>query len=379
MDQNLNKKKILFILNEPLHNLTGGGVYYNQIINVLNVKYDIYFIFSTCRLIRDKDSYNKLNLNLRPLKSFFIKVLRTFTPFEFYYKNLKWFLNKKKLDIFINDHDFDKILYSLRGDSLFIAHYVNKILKKKSYGFVEDGIERERSRFNKDFVNYKSFFYSLISTSDVLFVISENMKKEYQKLNNNITVLRPYSVKVRTKSSYSKNNIKIVFAGNLYAKDELIIFLKFLEKFSKNKNVNIQFNIITNSNKIPKSEIIKINKYDWLSENNLSEILLESDFSYLPYPFTQNMSETVKIAFPSKAALYLSHDLPVIFHGPSQSSFTRFNKKYNVGICIHNNLYAEQMFNDFFENRSIYLKNCLKAHKVEFSKKSFSSKISKLI
>jgi hypothetical protein len=54
--------------------------------------------------------------------------------------------------------------------------------------------------------------------------------------------------------------------------------------------------------------------------------------AYLPYWLDRKYAEIVKMTFPNKLATYVAARVPVLYHGPQDSSPTRFLQRFPVGL-----------------------------------------------
>ena len=65
------------------------------------------------------------------------------------------------------------------------------------------------------------------------------------------------------------------------------------------------------------------------------------DFAYLPYWFDGDFRDSVRLCFPTKLGTYLSSGVPILYHGPRNSSPTQFLERYPAGVCCHSNARSE--------------------------------------
>jgi hypothetical protein len=63
--------------------------------------------------------------------------------------------------------------------------------------------------------------------------------------------------------------------------------------------------------------------------------LRQTDIAYVPYWFDHGHSHIVKTAFPSKISAYVAAGIPILYHGPKESTPTDFMDKYKIGLCCH--------------------------------------------
>ena len=73
----------------------------------------------------------------------------------------------------------------------------------------------------------------------------------------------------------------------------------------------------------------------WHSTADAVCILSDCDVCYVPYWFDEAFRPGVELSFPNKVSLYLAAGRPILFHGPQQSTPTRFLERWPVGIACH--------------------------------------------
>ena len=73
----------------------------------------------------------------------------------------------------------------------------------------------------------------------------------------------------------------------------------------------------------------------WHSTSDAVRILSRCDVCYVPYWFDDAFRSGVELSFPNKVSLYLAAGRPIFFHGPENSTPTRFLERRPVGIACH--------------------------------------------
>src|SRR5262249_8338932 len=66
-----------------------------------------------------------------------------------------------------------------------------------------------------------------------------------------------------------------------------------------------------------------------------TRLLSRAHVGYVPYWFDLKYSDCVRQCFPNKISLYISSNLPILYHGPADSSVQRFLEKYPVGLACN--------------------------------------------
>ncbi len=83
---------------------------------------------------------------------------------------------------------------------------------------------------------------------------------------------------------------------------------------------------------------------EYLGFRSLKEtvsVLSEAHVGYLPYWFDPDFSPAVRMCFPDKLSTYISAGCLVFYHGPEDSTPTRFLERYPVGLSCHSHSAAE--------------------------------------
>ncbi len=112
--------------------------------------------------------------------------------------------------------------------------------------------------------------------------------------------------------------------------------------------------------------------------------LNDCDACYLPYWFEKEFVESVRYCFPNKLATYLAARQPVIFHGPEDSSPTRFFKRFPIGVRCHS-LEPEKIIEDLTplaadpQMRTNAIKGGKQALEEEINEDVFRSRFEKLL
>jgi glycosyltransferase involved in cell wall biosynthesis len=72
--------------------------------------------------------------------------------------------------------------------------------------------------------------------------------------------------------------------------------------------------------------------YGWRSQQETIEILSGCDVLYCPYWFSPKFEEESRLSFPSKLTSYLASGRPVLFHGPTYASPSRFLQEQQAAL-----------------------------------------------
>jgi hypothetical protein len=191
-----------------------------------------------------------------------------------------------------------------------------------------------------------------------------------------------------------RKEIKIVMVGQIYALEELLRFLNSLPLIRQKRNLNLlTFDYIgpndglkliqNNLNYNPENEKISFNFAGPINHDKLiNKIRGKFDFGYVPYPFNENMKETIGFSFPSKFVAYIESGIIPLYHGPggSVSNFLVKNELDHLIIPSQSEKdiseFFDILFDDHIEFETI---SRLQALEKIFSEDTLSSNIKNLI
>jgi len=386
-------KNILFIGDGYPFGQNAGSILYKRIMEVYGIKNFCYFGIGS----RDNKKWpvafkdmpkTKVSLRLWPqIRG--LKYLKKIPLIEELYYFIKIPLIQWKVNKFARKNEIEIIFILLRADVLGVANKINTGNKLKYLGYISDTVEAEYGDKNIIYRYKYAQYYKAIGKADAIYTASEAMDN-YIKTNFNkkTAILRlGYENNCRNRSliKTTKKEIKIFFAGSVYAKSEFGIFIEALKKLIEIKR---DFNIIliTATNYKVKSNHggINIKELGWLDEKELISIMKASHIGYVPYKFDEKNRHQMSLAFPSKIGFYLSTGLPVFFHGPDYSSFMQFFEKYKCGVhctSMDVDVIARQIEQVLFNEEvfSKIIKETRKAFENEFSLQVLEHNFRKLI
>lgn len=75
----------------------------------------------------------------------------------------------------------------------------------------------------------------------------------------------------------------------------------------------------------------------WRDPIDTQRLLAECDAAYLPYWMHDDFQEPVRLSFPNKLAAYVAARVPVMYHGPRESSVSAFFEHFPVGLGCYSN------------------------------------------
>lgn len=132
------------------------------------------------------------------------------------------------------------------------------------------------------------------------------------------------------------DQLTIAFAGSLYAKREWNALLRAVE--SAHRRIIDRKVVVRFIGRFPRTFARSadfVEQLGVLSQEETIAALATADIAYLPYWFISRRRYVVKTAFPSKLSSYLAAGLPILYHGPQDSSPTHFLATYPIGIACH--------------------------------------------
>ncbi len=130
-------------------------------------------------------------------------------------------------------------------------------------------------------------------------------------------------------------NLDVIFAGSLYAWREWDSFLDAVE--FRNRDNTAQRIRVTCMGR--QSRWTKKRKWVTYIEHQsmaqATDAVCAADVAYLPYWQDARHAYITRTAFPSKLPSYLAAGVPILYHGPRDSTPAWFLAEYPVGVCCH--------------------------------------------
>ena len=244
-------------------------------------------------------------------------------------------INKEKITVvwvFLNNFKMIQIAEKLLMQNIkLIAH-------------VWDTPEYLNKKYYLDFITKKDLlkcFTRVMEGAAHVITVSDSMGNIYNQRYSSTSTTMVFSppkeawIEHRANGNDTRQpNVKIVFAGSLYAYKEWNSFLDAVEKHNLSAENKIEVLCVGNVSRWTK-------KRTWVRYEQLkpiqeaAEIVNSADIAYLPYWMDRSHSLFVKTAFPGKMSFYVAAGTPVFFHGPKHSTPTWFLEKYGVGLSCH--------------------------------------------
>jgi hypothetical protein len=172
-------------------------------------------------------------------------------------------------------------------------------------------------------------------------VASEAMKHQFEQDWGTPCVVMVYGLRrpaatLPSRHSSRDDRLVIGFAGGFYADEEWNALLSALAAqdwrvAGRSVVVKILGSCFRQDSSIP----LQIEYLGWRDSAETVHLLSQMDVGYLPYPFDARYRDMVQLSFPGKLATYVAARIPVLYHGPRESSPATFLERFPVGIGCH--------------------------------------------
>lgn len=170
---------------------------------------------------------------------------------------------------------------------------------------------------------------------------SDEMRTEYAAKYGVATIAMPHGISLEqcrppATAVNADDRFTIGFAGSLYASREWSSLLSALSHANwrvDNKHVIVR--LLAAEVNLAGHHGAHIEYYGWRPMPEVIQLLAGADINYLPYWFDPYYRASVRLCFPAKFTSYLASGRPIFYHGPLDSSPTKFIDRYPVGICCH--------------------------------------------
>jgi Glycosyl transferases group 1 len=187
-------------------------------------------------------------------------------------------------------------------------------------------------------------FDRAIALSENCGTASDGMKEYIQTAHNRpceALIMSPGEDLVvdRGPELMTEHRLIIGFAGSMYARTEFEMLINSLRTVGwRIAGRDVTLRLLGNALSVPVfagGHKCHVEFLGFHQDEEVIQALATTDVAYLPYWFDPEYASAVKQSFPNKFATYLSAGCPVFFHGPEDSSPTRFLQRYPVGVACH--------------------------------------------
>jgi hypothetical protein len=190
--------------------------------------------------------------------------------------------------------------------------------------------------WTSNFVNRK--FREVLVRSERVATVSEGMQSAIGKVTNaECCILRhgfPESEwRPPKKALCSQNEIRIGFAGSLYAKAEWRALLRAVRAAGGEvcgRRVQIVFVGRRPRFGVPTEPFVEF--VGQRTARETLEAMSSVDLCYVPYWFSPSHADAATQSFPSKISAYAAAGVPIFVHAPSYSSPVAFLRRYPMGV-----------------------------------------------
>jgi hypothetical protein len=133
----------------------------------------------------------------------------------------------------------------------------------------------------------------------------------------------------------SKSSYVVGFAGSLHCKTEWNAFVSAVSDWNRTDAAPIRIRFIGRFPRFGARTAPFVEHVGSLSLPGTLEALATTDVAYVPYWFDPRRGWAAKTAFPSKISAYVAAGVPVLYHGPAESTPASFLQRYPVGLSCH--------------------------------------------
>lgn len=109
----------------------------------------------------------------------------------------------------------------------------------------------------------------------------------------------------------------------------------------KIENRNIKIRLLAQDAPLSSQGKMNVEFLGWRSQEEVIQLLSETDMLYCPYWFDPYYEIVTKLSFPGKLTTFLATGKPVMFHGPLNASPACFLRDNNAGLLCHSMVSSE--------------------------------------
>lgn len=183
-------------------------------------------------------------------------------------------------------------------------------------------------------------FTSVLPRASRVAVASEGMSELYGVKYNVrgialIHGIHPSLWQPATARTTDKASFVVGFAGSLHCKTEWNALVAALSDWNRTQSSKVKVRFIGRFPRLGARSAPFVETVGPLSLRDTLRELAATDVAYVPYWFDRRHAWAAKTAFPSKISAYVAAGVPVMYHGPSDSSPAIFLRRYPVGLSCH--------------------------------------------
>jgi glycosyltransferase involved in cell wall biosynthesis len=335
------EQKILFVGDRYPFGTNAGAILYQRIIKSYGIKNFCYYGVGNQTNLAWPEEFQEMPGKIVSLRiwrgSRLTKYFKRIPLIEelFYFLFLPVIIRDVKK--FAENNNIKLVIGVFRADVLAIINKIDDQHRIPLLGYISDTVEAEYGDKPLIFRYKTKEYFKAIYHSRGIYVAGESMNTFIKsKFNKETSILRlgyESNFNIKRKVNIRCKEIKVFFSGSAYANKELELFVDTLSMFvKKHHEYSIILTTATTYSIKSNSEGIHIVNLGWVEERDLTKVMQDAHFGYVPYIFDKKCASQMTYAFPSKTGFYLSTGLPIFFHGPEYSSMSMFLEKYPCGI-----------------------------------------------
>jgi len=176
-------------------------------------------------------------------------------------------------------------------------------------------------------------------------VVSIGMRNYYQQLSGRTgeichRFLPENSIKKVAPGETHNGKVIVGHIGSIYDRNDFIAFLSVFSEFFKaigQEPLLKMWGCHLTINNIPSALRDYVVFYPTLPEDEVIPLLSTCNFLYAMYPLSKSLSIFSQTSLPTKLSSYLQVGLPVLGHGPANSSLAEFLNAHNLGTMWSSN------------------------------------------
>ncbi len=125
------------------------------------------------------------------------------------------------------------------------------------------------------------------------------------------------------------------FAGSLHCKREWNALVAAISHWNRTQSSELKVRFVGRFPRLGARSAPFVETVGPLSLRDTLNELAATDVGYVPYWFDRRHAWAAKTAFPNKISAYVAAGVPVMYHGPMESSPATFLRCYRIGLCCH--------------------------------------------
>lgn len=242
----------------------------------------------------------------------------------------------------------DVMLTIAHGDFVLATAIVSWLTSIPFVMFVHDDWMDNISR-SPSFLRYcrpKSIFKIICHRARRIYAVSPQMRAMLKAECDVDAVLQmsaAHSVHqtAESKSSDSKETIRIVYAGNGYGMDCLSLLVEIVkgEKLRQltGKTLELHLYLPVTQDELRERcwQDPRVVSHGWVASETLPAVYASADILFLPFSFEETQRGITTTSFPAKAAEYIASGTPVLICAPPYSSMAQYASQHRFAEVVN--------------------------------------------